>query len=474
MKHTSPRTLGAKALKQALRAVRPTPSCPQPSLHSVAAAARAGQPSMAAQTQVSEQRLDWMLATLLEKITERGGSVSNRVKTLLTRFDLDNSGELEMDEFRSCLEDFLAGLQDCEFEALAQRFDSDGSGSVSIPEFTAELKRLAQEKEENGGFPPARPPPSQKTTSTRRPRACGLRKTDPSEFEGYGDGVSFSGNSKAPTPTAALDVFFDELRAKAKTLALQSSLREDGIDRKLLQRSLERQRSTPSASHLTAAQFEVALAPFGGVFDEENCLPARVWAACNNGNIEDIMSRFKKGNALRARNDVPREVMKLRTLLLDKFVGISAEINQCVRLAWRYYLLFWLPRRSARVLGVLARGILGLFTQTFDFRTGGHGRAPATGCQRPAHEIRRRRERRIRSRGMRQSFLRPRARHRGGAGQFVGRRHRRGRVANFNCGRDRGVFVGGSNGAGSPIHLIGAEAEEALLHGGGGAGAVGT
>ena len=72
-----------------------------------------GQPfvRMAAQTAVSEQRLDWMLATLLEKITERGGSVSNRVKTLLTRFDLDNSGELEMDEFRSCLEDFLAGLQ---------------------------------------------------------------------------------------------------------------------------------------------------------------------------------------------------------------------------------------------------------------------------------------------------------------------------------------------------------------------------
>jgi hypothetical protein len=66
--------------------------------------------NMAAQV-VSDQRLDWMLATLLEKITERGGSVSNRVKTLLTRFDLDNSGELEMDEFRSCLEDFLAGLQ---------------------------------------------------------------------------------------------------------------------------------------------------------------------------------------------------------------------------------------------------------------------------------------------------------------------------------------------------------------------------
>ena len=50
-------------------------------------------------------------------------------------------------------------------------------------------------------------------------------------------------------------------------------------------------------------------------------------------------------------------------------VSASAEINQCVRPAWRYYLLFWPPRRSARVLGVLARGVLGLLTRTFDFRT---------------------------------------------------------------------------------------------------------
>ena len=48
----------------------------------------------------------------------------------------------------------------------------------------------------------------------------------------------------------------------------------------------------------------------------------------------------------------------------------NAEINQCVRPAWRYYLLIWPPRRSVRVLGVLARGALGLLTQTFDFRTG--------------------------------------------------------------------------------------------------------
>ena len=53
-----------------------------------------------------------------------------------------------------------------------------------------------------------------------------------------------------------------------------------------------------------------------------------------------------------------------------RIAGISAEINQCVRPTWRYYLLFWQLRRSTRVLGVLARGVLGLFTRTFDFRTG--------------------------------------------------------------------------------------------------------
>ena len=41
-------------------------------------------------------------------------------------------------------------------------------------------------------------------------------------------------------------------------------------------------------------------------------------------------------------------------------VAFSAEINQCVRPAWRYYLLFWQPRCSTRVLGVLARGVLRL------------------------------------------------------------------------------------------------------------------
>jgi hypothetical protein len=59
-----------------------------------------------------------------------------------------------------------------------------------------------------------------------------------------------------------------------------------------------------------------------------------------------------------------------RNELRHQIVRLSAEINQCVRPAWGYYLLFWPPRRSARVLGVLARGVSGLLTRTFDFRTG--------------------------------------------------------------------------------------------------------
>ena len=45
--------------------------------------------------------------------------------------------------------------------------------------------------------------------------------------------------------------------------------------------------------------------------------------------------------------------------------------NQSVRLAGlEVSFIFWPPRRSARVLGVLARGLLGLLTQIFYFRTG--------------------------------------------------------------------------------------------------------
>ena len=64
----------------------------------------------------------------------------------------------------------------------------------------------------------------------------------------------------------------------------------------------------------------------------------------------------------------PHRGFDILTYILDGSDGFRPvrKSNQCARPAWRYYLLFWPPRRSARVLGVLA---LGLFTRTFDFRT---------------------------------------------------------------------------------------------------------
>lgn len=84
---------------------------------------------------------------------EGGGSVKVKVKQLLSRYDDDKSGELEMDEFRLCLEGFLHGISDAEIEALASKFDADGSGAVSVAEFTDALMALAKHHEENGGKP---------------------------------------------------------------------------------------------------------------------------------------------------------------------------------------------------------------------------------------------------------------------------------------------------------------------------------
>lgn len=121
------------------------------------------------------------------------------------------------------------------------------------------------------------------------------------------------------------------MRGAASKLAAHAHLDQDGLDGKLLKRSLERQRSTLKASHLTAAQFEVALTLFDGVFDDQECAPGRVWAACDGGNIEDVVRRFKNGDARRARKDVPRAVLKWRTILLDKFVGIGGPLKLAVR-----------------------------------------------------------------------------------------------------------------------------------------------
>ena len=93
---------------------------------------------------VTAQRKAWMLDTILDKISERGGSMQVQIKLLLSKYDDDKSGELDMGEFRNALGDFLHGMDDAEFAALAETFDADGSGAVSIHEFEEALTKLAR------------------------------------------------------------------------------------------------------------------------------------------------------------------------------------------------------------------------------------------------------------------------------------------------------------------------------------------
>ena len=65
------------------------------------------------------------------------------------------------------------------------------------------------------------------------------------------------------------------------------------LEDKLLNRSLERRRSTRAATHLTCAQLEAALMPFD--LDEETplfaeCAADAVWAACGDGEIREARS----------------------------------------------------------------------------------------------------------------------------------------------------------------------------------------
>ena len=71
----------------------------------------------------------------------------------------------------------------------------------------------------------------------------------------------------------------------------------------------------------------------------------------------------ENGGMVRRNLDVlttqlPQLDVTTENVILDDdelFAYLSVEINQCVRPAWRYYLLFWPPRRSARVLGARTR-----------------------------------------------------------------------------------------------------------------------
>ncbi|KAH8066649.1 hypothetical protein JL722_1102 [Aureococcus anophagefferens] len=166
---------------------------------------------------VTAQRKAWMLDTILDKIVERGGSMQVQIKLLLSKYDEDKSGELDMGEFRNALGDFLHGMDDAEFAALAETFDADGSGAVSIHEFEEALTKLAKDREEHGRQTSGGALTGVKTTHPPRPGTAGA--------------PARSATRRAPR-RAVVTQFFHQLRLRARTMANVAKAARPGAERK--------------------------------------------------------------------------------------------------------------------------------------------------------------------------------------------------------------------------------------------------
>ena len=55
-------------------------------------------------------------------------------KNIFKHYDLDNSGELEYEEFKKAMESFGSGLPEAELVTFFRIFDRDGSGSITYQE----------------------------------------------------------------------------------------------------------------------------------------------------------------------------------------------------------------------------------------------------------------------------------------------------------------------------------------------------
>ncbi|KAH8094361.1 hypothetical protein JL720_4358 [Aureococcus anophagefferens] len=241
---------------------------------------------------VTDQRKAWMLDTILDKISERGGSMQVQIKLLLSKYDDDKSGELDMGEFRNALGDFLHGMDDAEFAALAETFDADGSGAVSIAEFEEALTKLAKDREEHGRQTSGGALTGVKTTHPPRPGTAGAPR-------------KISDQARAAAEDAVVTQFFHQLRLRARTMA--NALDHFDVDE-------------------------------SGLFDGASS--EVVWRRCNDGEIKEILFKFSHGDAKRATKPPPkgtRAVTKLRNLLLDKFEGMGGNMRVAVKHTLGHY-----------------------------------------------------------------------------------------------------------------------------------------
>ncbi|KAJ8599614.1 hypothetical protein CTAYLR_004687 [Chrysophaeum taylorii] len=268
---------------------------------------------------LSSKRKEWIMRSLRGKLAARGGNLGSCLRRAFKKFDRNESGELDMEEFRLAMEEYLPGIDEAEFQAVARDFDADGDGVVSIAEFVAALSRSTEVDARPGSHANG----LDKRQARRRPIAGGVEQRRGAEF--FDDGYNLAKDPAEEDP--AINDCVDGLRHALRDLC--AGLSERGADVRLLRRAFERHRPTPAARHLALGQFQAALLPFFGDDDRQYKKRAldRLWKKCDGGDYEHFIARFYERKTPSSAPPPPtpqrltkaeRATLRLKHELLDK------------------------------------------------------------------------------------------------------------------------------------------------------------
>merc|ERR1711988_1163709 len=91
---------------------------------------------------------------------------SETVGQVFTRFDTDESGDLDVAETKQALNALGLASDTAGAAAVLAKYDADGNGRLSKPEFRLLVKELKQFQAQSGGAPPTPAPPTPSVAPT--------------------------------------------------------------------------------------------------------------------------------------------------------------------------------------------------------------------------------------------------------------------------------------------------------------------
>ena len=261
---------------------------------------------------LDDRRKEWLMSTLLRKLIAKGTKPTLRhcLKRAFVKFDRNESGELDMEEFRLAMDEHLPGIDDGEFLALAASFDANGDGVVSIEEFVERLTEIHRNGDVDRATPGAHIQGQTQAPLKRRPTVSGTAYRQNSEF--VDDGYN---RKKIGYDDEDLQRAFLHLQERALQMC------PDVAPRQLLLRAMERRKSTTMARHLTLPQFKDALSSFD--LHQVDVL----YKKCQNGDITILLDLFdnyinaapqEKNEEKPKLSKSQQKTLKLKYLLLDK------------------------------------------------------------------------------------------------------------------------------------------------------------